>query len=110
MTPRRGASGIIIRSFVETVFDDRLFNIVFIHFDRGEQAGRDIFKSVIQRGISMRRFIIAELDGNFRGGSGKGGNRLIDGHGLRAGNNALDASKVGILAGNGDFPRQTLRA
>ena len=58
----------------------------------------------------MRRFIIAELDGNFSGGGGKRGNRFIDGHGLRTGNNPLHARKVGILAGNGDFTRQTLRA
>jgi hypothetical protein len=56
---------------VETVFDHRGVNIVFIDFNRGEQAGRDIFKAVIQRGVSFRLLIVAQLNGDFSGGGGK---------------------------------------
>jgi hypothetical protein len=36
---------------VETVFNHRGVNILFIDFNGREQASRDIFQAVIQRGV-----------------------------------------------------------
>jgi hypothetical protein len=56
---------------VETVFDHRLVNVVFIDLNGRQQAGRDIFEAVVERGVGLRLLIVAQLDGDFSCGGGK---------------------------------------
>ena len=81
-----------------------IFDVVFIHIDRCQQAGGNIFQAIIQCGIRFWLLTIAQLNGNFCGSICQQCNRFIHRHSLRTGSNTFNTCKIRILAGNCYFP------
>ena len=90
---------------MESVFNYRIFDVVFIHIDRCQEAGGDIFQAIIQCGICFWLLTIAQFNGNFCGSICQQCNRFIHRHSLRTGSNTFNTCEIRILAGNWKIDR-----
>ena len=71
----RGRAGLQFALLVETVLNNGGVNVLFIDFNRGEQASRNAFQPVIQRGVCFWLLTVAQFHGDFRRRIGQLGNR-----------------------------------
>src|SRR3954452_14458419 len=108
LTARRVAAGADLRSLPEPVLDDRVLDVVLRHRDGLEEDRRHVDLAVVGLAVDhavVRLLAVEQVVRQLRGALGLRLDRLVDGHVLLAGDDALDAGKLGVLAGDRDLGR-----
>ena len=96
---------------VVPVLDDGRVDVRLVHRDRLQEDARHVLLAVVHRPRGLGdRFLLGQLHREVGGLGGERLDRLVDGHGLAAGHDALAGGEVGVLAGDQHLAEQLLLA
>src|SRR5579862_5912994 len=90
-------------NLLKTVFEHGLFGVFLGDTDGCEQDCFCRKSTVRHRRRTLYIFVPGKLYGGFGGGAGFAAHGLVDGHELRAVEDALDCGKIGVLSGDQHF-------